>query len=142
LYLFCKNWISWEVGELVVVGDDRLLCGARGGGRERGSLLERLEQREAAARGAGSPFTLDGEVTGRLPVAYRDVVEVLVDAGVPLRDMQICQALGLGDQGRHRESMRSKLKRLVRRGWLIEAEPGLFAAASGVAGVLAPDSGR
>jgi hypothetical protein len=33
------------------------------------------------------------------------------------------------------EGVRSKLKRLVRRGWLAEVEPGLFACASGVAGV-------
>jgi hypothetical protein len=39
--------------------------------------------------------------------------------------------------------MRIKLKRLVARGWLVEAEPGLFACAGGVAerldgGELAP----
>jgi hypothetical protein len=30
--------------------------------------------------------------------------------------------------------MRVKLKRLVKRGWLVETSPGLFACASGVAG--------
>ncbi len=30
----------------------------------------------------------------RLPVAYRDVVEVVADAGRPLRASQVCQALG------------------------------------------------
>jgi hypothetical protein len=34
------------------------------------------------------------------------------------------------------EGMRSKLKRLVGRGWLVESEPGLFAPAEGVAGAL------
>jgi hypothetical protein len=97
----------------------------------------------AAAPAASAPptgvqvrsFAPDGEADGRgLPVAYRDVVEVLADAGVPLRAMQVCQALGLGTEDRHREGMRSKLKRLVGRGWLVEAEPGLFAPAEGVAG--------
>jgi len=92
------------------------------------------------------PFlTPDGDavVAGRgLPVAYRDVVEVLADAGVPLRAMQVLQALGRGTEPRHREGMRSKLKRLVGRGWLVEAEPGLFACASGVAGALARDGAR
>jgi hypothetical protein len=68
-----------------------------------------------------------------LPVAYRDVVEVLVDARRPLRASQVCPAVGVGAEPKHREGMQSKLKRLVRRGWLVEVEPGLFAAASGVA---------
>ncbi len=72
----------------------------------------------------------------RLPVAYRDVVEVVADAGRPLRASQVCQALGVGGEPRHREGMRSKLKRLVRRGWLVEVEPGRFACAGGVAAAL------
>jgi hypothetical protein len=32
---------------------------------------------------------------------------------------------------RHREGMRSKLKRLVGRSWLVEVSPGLFAPAEG-----------
>ncbi|HEV8652791.1 MAG TPA: hypothetical protein VG276_26230 [Actinomycetes bacterium] len=71
-----------------------------------------------------------------LPVAYQDVVEVLAGAGVPLRARQVCQAVGTGAEPRHREGMRIKLKRLVERGWLVEAEPGLFACAAGVAAVL------
>jgi hypothetical protein len=103
---------------------------------------------EAAARGAaatapapgsgmavGVPaFSANGDATGReLPVAYRDVVEVLVDAGEPLRAKQLCVALGAGTEPRHVEGMRSRLKRLVRRSWLVEVEPGLFALAQGVA---------
>jgi hypothetical protein len=76
-------------------------------------------------------FGQDGNGHG-LPVAYRDVVEVLADAG-PLRAAQVCQAGGAGAESRHREGMRVKLKRLVERGWLVEAEPGLFACARGVA---------
>jgi hypothetical protein len=57
-------------------------------------------------------FTEDGDGRG-LPVAYRDVWEVLVDAGVPLRAKQISVAVGLGVEPRHVEGMRSKLKRLV-----------------------------
>jgi hypothetical protein len=71
-----------------------------------------------------------------LPVAYRDVVEVLADAGMPLRARQVCQAVGVGAEPRHREGMRIKLKRLVERGWLVEATPGLFACAGGVAAAL------
>ena len=79
-------------------------------------------------------FGQDGDGQ-ELPLAYRDVVEVVADAG-PLRAMQVCQALGVGSQPRHREGMRIKLKRLVDRGWLVEVSPGLFACAQGVAGTL------
>jgi hypothetical protein len=79
-------------------------------------------------------FGRDGDGHG-LPVAYRDVVEVLADAG-PLRARQVCQAVGAGAEARHREGMRIKLKRLVERGWLVEAEPGLFACAQDVAAGL------
>jgi hypothetical protein len=79
-------------------------------------------------------FGQDGDGRG-LPLAYRDVVEVVADAG-PLRAMQVCQALGVGSEPRHREGMRVKLKRLVARGWLVEVSPGLFACAQGVAGTL------
>jgi hypothetical protein len=98
----------------------------------------------AGAAGMQVPaFGQGGDGAGRrLPTAYQDVVDVLLDAGVPLRAMQVCQALGLGDQDRHREGMRSKLKRLVARGWLVEAEPGLFAPAGGVAGALGALNGR
>jgi hypothetical protein len=96
----------------------------------------------ASAQGPGTAvqvpfFTPNADGAGqRLPVAYRDVVEVLADARVPLRASQVCRALGTGGEPRHREGMRSKLKRLVGRGWLVEAEPGLFAPAEGVAGAL------
>ena len=91
----------------------------------------------AAAPRAGTTvpvFGQDGDGHG-LPVAYRDVVEVLADAG-PLRARQVCQAVGVGAEPRHREGMRIKLKRLVERGWLVEASPGLFACAGGVAAAL------
>jgi hypothetical protein len=91
----------------------------------------------AAALGAAGQvpvFGQDGDGR-RLPVAYRDVVEVLADAG-PLRARQVCQAVGTGVEPRHREGMRIKLKRLVERGWLVETEPGLFACAGGVAAAL------
>jgi hypothetical protein len=82
-------------------------------------------------------FGQDGD-GGELPLAYRDLVEVVADAG-QLRAMQVCQALGVGSEARHREGMRVKLKRLVDRGWLVEVSPGLFACAQGVAGTLDGD---
>ena len=63
-----------------------------------------------------------------LPQAYRDLVEVAEDAGRPLRAAQIAAAAGLSTDKAKVETLRSKLKRLVERGWLAEeAGPGLFA---------------
>jgi hypothetical protein len=63
-----------------------------------------------------------------LPGSYRDIVEVLQDAVHPMRAHHLCAALGLSTDKSRVEGFRSKLKRLVERGWLTEAEPGLFAA--------------
>jgi hypothetical protein len=90
-----------------------------------------LEAVPVAARvGVGAvtvPVWQAGVEEAVLPVAYRDVLEVLADAGKPLRAKQIAAALGLGDQRRSVEGLRLKLKRLVQRGWLAEPAAGLFA---------------
>jgi len=62
-----------------------------------------------------------------LPQAYRDLLEVVEDAGRPLRAGQVAAAAGLSTGKAKVEGLRSKLKRLVERGWLTgEAGPGLF----------------
>jgi hypothetical protein len=62
-----------------------------------------------------------------LPEAYRDLLEVAEDAGRPLRAVQVAAAAGLSTDKAKVEGLRSKLKRLVERGWLAEdAGPGLF----------------
>lgn len=80
------------------------------------------------------PFVGDGVDASALPLVYRDVVEVLDDAGGPVRAGQVCAALGLGTEARHREGMRGKLRRLVERGWCVVDAEGLFALAPGVCG--------
>ena len=66
-----------------------------------------------------------------LPEAYRDLLEVLEDAGRPLRAGQIAAAAGLSTDKAKVEGLRSKLKRLAERGWLAEeAGPGLFGLAA------------
>jgi hypothetical protein len=84
---------------------------------------------------AGSPIGVvtvpprrPGMDAGVLPVAYRDILEVLADAGSPLRAKSIAAALGLSVEAAKVEGLRSRLKRLVERGWLTEQTPGLFAA--------------
>jgi hypothetical protein len=61
-----------------------------------------------------------------LPPSYRDLLEVLADAGRPLRAGRIAAAAGLSTDKSTVEGLRSKLKRLVERGWLAEGGPGLF----------------
>lgn len=65
--------------------------------------------------------------TSVLPQVYRDVLEVLRDAGRPLRAKQIAPALGMPEDASKVEGLRAKLKRLVGRDWLTEQVPGMFA---------------
>ncbi|MFE0382097.1 hypothetical protein ACFW1M_42585 [Streptomyces inhibens] len=90
--------------------------------------LERLEITRAtvlelAAEG-GTP------IPEPLPPGYREILALFEEAGSGLRVKDICQELDTGLQPRHTESMRAKLKRLVRGGILTEPEPepapGLF----------------
>ena len=67
-----------------------------------------------------------GMDTSVLPRAYRDILDVLADAGGALRAGQIVAAVGLPAGAAKVEGMRSKLKRMVERGWLREQAPGLF----------------
>lgn len=62
-----------------------------------------------------------------LPGAYQDVLEVLVHTGGGMRAGKIVTALGMPASAAKVEGLRSKLKRLVERGWLSEESPGLFA---------------
>jgi hypothetical protein len=61
-----------------------------------------------------------------LPVSYQDLLEVLADAGRPMRARSIAAAAGLSTGKPTIEGLRSKLKLLAGRGWLAEDEPGLF----------------
>lgn len=78
-----------------------------------------------------------GMSTSVLPTAYRDAVEILADAAEAMRAGQIATAMGLADEAAKREGLRSKLKRLVERGWACEDGPGLFTLAEAVAHQLA-----
>ncbi|WP_329581913.1 hypothetical protein OG500_19210 [Kitasatospora sp. NBC_01250] len=64
-----------------------------------------------------------------LPSDYRDIVEVVSDAPGAVRAKQIAPRIGLPVSAAKIEGTRSKLKRLVERGWLDEDTPGLFTTA-------------
>ncbi|MGW4797630.1 hypothetical protein ACWEPC_34940 [Nonomuraea sp. NPDC004297] len=76
-----------------------------------------------------------------LPRAYRDAVEIMADAGRAMRAGQIAVAMGLPDEAAKREGLRSKLKRLVERGWAREEGPGLFMVTEPVAREMAQQDG-
>ena len=94
---------------------------------------------EGPAAGGGRwpqsvPQWAPGLDTCRMPQVYRDVLEVMDDAGVPVTSRHLCAALGLGTEARRTEAMRGKLNRLVERGWCVSPEPGQYAPAPGVRG--------
>lgn len=75
----------------------------------------------------GSPVGLvtvpewrEGTEASVLPQVYRDLVEVVADAGRPLRAAQVAAAAGLATDRGKVEALRSRLKRLSGRGWLAE----------------------
>jgi hypothetical protein len=58
--------------------------------------------------------------------AYQQILAVFAESGQPLRARDLCQALDLPIVSKNTENIRSKLKRLVSKGILVETEPGLF----------------
>ncbi len=75
---------------------------------------------EPAAEPAGTPPALPDHP------AYQQILDAFADLRRPLRARDLCQALDLPIAARNTENIRSKLKRLVSHGILIETEPGLF----------------
>lgn len=57
---------------------------------------------------------------------YREIIALFATPGAAMRCKEVCRHLGLGTEPRHVEGMRSKLKRLVERGFLAEPSSGLF----------------
>lgn len=62
-----------------------------------------------------------------LPAHYRALFAFVVGAGEPVRCQVVARGLGFGPSPSRVEAVRSKLKRLVERGWVVESVPGLFA---------------
>jgi hypothetical protein len=58
---------------------------------------------------------------------YQQILAAFTPDGPGLRAKDVCRALGIGTEPKDTEGIRAKLKRLVNRQILTEAEPGLFA---------------
>jgi transposase len=111
---------SYEMREIV----NAILCQSRTGCQWE-YLPHDLPPRSDDARPADAP-------AGSAPAlpehpAYQQILTAFADLGRPLRARDLCAVLDLPIASKNTENIRSKLKRLVSRGILIEAEPGLFA---------------
>ncbi|MER6357455.1 hypothetical protein ABT186_38040 [Streptomyces sp. NPDC001634] len=144
--------ITRETVTAILSGDETVSGAGPGAEPEASGPVEasRTEAGEEGPFGLGSPVGVrlvppwtPELAAGVLPSSYQDIVEVLADAVRPMRAHHICAALGLSTDKSKVEGFRSKLKRLVERGWLTEAEPGLFAPRPAVtAQADAPEHGR
>jgi hypothetical protein len=65
-----------------------------------------------------------------LPAGYRDLWRAVAAASGPVRAQALAAGLGLDVTAAKVEALRSKLKRLVARGWIAEIAPGAFAPES------------
>ena len=75
------------------------------------------------------PVWRDGMGSAQLPAGYRPVWQAVIGAGGTVRAKQFAGVLGLETSPAKVEGLRSKLKRLAARGWLVETG-GVFAAAT------------
>ncbi|WP_327096036.1 hypothetical protein OIE68_39790 [Nocardia vinacea] len=88
-----------------------------GSGRAFGLVL--VPQREAGM-----------DASAVLPGDYCDILAILAEAGNGLRAGQVAAELGITVTDRSKvEALRSKLKRLVTRGWAAQAPSGVFTIA-------------
>jgi hypothetical protein len=82
-----------------------------------------------AGQDDSQPAAEPAELSPALPdhPAYQQILSAFADLRRPLRARDLCLALDLPIVSKNTENIRSKLKRLVSRGILVETEPGLFA---------------
>jgi hypothetical protein len=93
-----------------------------GPGRESASVTASLDRSQRV------PVWHAGLSAQSLPDYYRPLFAQLAESPDPVRCGQLAASLGLDPAPRKIEGVRSKLKRLVERGWAVESAPGLFAA--------------
>lgn len=89
------------------------------------------ESTDMAVRDARGPSLVPvwraGLTEAHLPPGYRELWRALGAAAGPARAQQLAAAVGLEVTAAKVEGLRSKLKRLVARGWITEPAPGVFA---------------
>lgn len=73
------------------------------------------------------PHRRDATGPADLPAGYGLLLEVVAAAGGPVRCAEVSAAAGLGQEKSKVEGVRTKLNRLVDRGWLRAGKNGSFA---------------
>ncbi|MCU7827261.1 MULTISPECIES: hypothetical protein [unclassified Kitasatospora] len=99
---------------------------------------ERRARVAAAVPGSVVPVWRDGLDAGVLAPDYRRIMKILAaprrSGGAAVDCRQLAVGLGLEAVPAKVEGVRSKAKRLVARGWLVEESPGLFSVPAGRVG--------
>ncbi|MFF9186470.1 hypothetical protein [Streptomyces misionensis] len=106
---------------------------------EKAPLTEVAAHRPArvgkAVPGSVVPAWREGLAPDSLAPDYQRLVEILADRGGEAMDCrQLAADLGLEVVAAKVEGVRSKVKRLAARGWLVEERPGMFRTVPGRAG--------
>ncbi|WP_225840630.1 hypothetical protein [Streptomyces sp. NK08204] len=113
----------------------QVLAEPRGGEQARLVADERPVQVTGAVPGSVVPVWSDGLEVAVLAPDYRRIMDILAErarsGGEAMDCRQLAAALELQPVPAKVEGVRSKAKRLVARGWLAEASPGMFSAISG-----------
>jgi hypothetical protein len=94
-------------------------------------LLERESARGCVSEPTQVPAWRADLTGAHLPAGYRRLWLAVHGAAGPMRAQELAHGLGLEPTPGKVEGLRSKLKRLVARGWIAEPAPGVFAAADG-----------
>ncbi|MDH6711413.1 hypothetical protein P3T27_008171 [Kitasatospora sp. MAA19] len=95
---------------------------------------ERPARVAGAVPGSVVPAWREDLDPGALAPDYQRLVEALALSGEEMDCRQLAAALGLEVVAAKVEGVRSKVKRLAARGWLVEERPGMFSVLAGRAG--------
>ena len=128
-----QEWNEWviarsRVDEVLAPGDDIVAPEAP----------VRAAPAGAARAKSVVPMWRAGLAWSALSVDYQRILQVLADRARfgqgPLTCQEMAACFGLDPVPAKIEALRSKAKRLVARGWLVESSPGRFTLAKDVAG--------
>lgn len=135
-----RKWNEWviarsRVGEVLAPGAD---TSASEDERHPGGQPLRSESADAAKPKSVAPMWRAGLSWAALSVDYQRILQALADgsrlAQGPLTCQEMAACFGLDPVPGKVEALRSKAKRLMARGWLVESAPGRFTLAKDLAG--------
>jgi len=138
-----REWNEWviarsRVGEVLAPGDDVADPDAREDLTDRSQPPTTPGSSGSAKPKSMVPMWRAGLAWSALSVDYQRILQALADRNRlgrgPLACQEMAACFGLDPVPAKIEALRSKAKRLVARGWLVESSPGRFTLAKDVAG--------